>query len=224
MTHADRTQTVASQDTGLEAGWLRRGVGPMLIAAVVVIALAVLVVFTSKSAWHLLGIGRGLVAPAAYHYTGLLIMLGLTFSLFVGWAVGSALLVYVWQVLGSATTLRVVQVSMSIVYFGLAIVPIFFYHLLFGQPLAGLPRPGLAVWVHQTYPEAYWLLFPGHRVTDWLTIPLLIAVLALILGGRERMMRHWGMQTLVLFLILLTFFAVALSLSIHSTLVHIHLG
>ncbi|MGQ4809280.1 hypothetical protein NKDENANG_02695 [Candidatus Entotheonellaceae bacterium PAL068K] len=226
MADAEQMQAPASsEDASLDAGWLPRAVGPVLLAAAGVVALAVLIVFTSKSAWVLLGAGRGVVGTASYPYTGLLVILGTTFGLFVGWAVGSALLVYGWQALGSATTLSVVQVCMSIVFCLLAMIPISFYHLLFGQSLAGLPRPGVATWVRQTYPDAYWLLFPGHWVTDLLMIPLLIAVLVLLWGGgEERWFHHWGMQTLGLFLILLAFFAVALSLGIHATLAHIHLG
>jgi hypothetical protein len=225
MTHANEAKAHASQVIGLEDGWLRHIVGSVLLAAVVVVALAGVVVFTSKSAWQLLGIGRGLIAPAFYHYTGLLIVLGTTFGQFVGWAVGSMLLAYVWHRLtGSAVTFRVVQVSISIVYCGLAIAPIFFYHLLFGQALAGVPRPGLDSWLRLNHPDAYWLLSFGHRVVDLLIILLFIAVLALIWGTGERMVRLRGLQTLVLFLILLTSLAVALSLGIHATMAHIRLG
>ncbi len=224
MAHANQIPAPVSQDMSLDTGWLQRAVGPGLIAAVMIVAVAVLVVFTSKSAWLLLGVGRGLVTPAFYHYTGLLVVLGTTFGLCAGWAVGSAFLVYIWHLLGSATTLNVVQVCMSTAYGGFAILPILLYHLLFGQPLAGLPRPGLAAWVLQAYPDAYWLLFPGHWVTDLLMIPLLIAGLALLWGGKEQWWRHRGVQILMLFLMLLTFFAVALSLGIHSTLAHLHLS
>ena len=82
----------------------------------------------------------------------------------------------------------------------------------------------MAVWISQNYASAYWLLFPGHLVVDVLVIPFLIAVLVLIWGMRERVVGHWGMQTLVLFLIMATSLVVSLSLAIHSILVHIRLG
>jgi hypothetical protein len=224
MTPADRTYAPSVQESLFAPGWRQRFMLSFMIAAIVTTALAVLVVFTSQSAWQALGIGRGLVAPEQYHYTALLVLLGTTFGQCIGWAAGSALLVYVWLLFGSAMTLRVVQMSMSIVYCGLAVMPWFFYHLLFGQPLAGLPRPGMAAWVQQHYADAYWLLFPGHRVTDLLIIPLLVAVLGLLWGGGERVLRRAGMQTLLLCLILLTSLAVALSLGIHATLVHLRVG
>jgi hypothetical protein len=225
MTHANQTPAVVSQDLSLEAGWQWRTVGPLVIAAMVVIALAILIVFSSRSAWDLLGIGRGLVTPNYYHYTALLIVLGTAFGQFAGWAVGSVLLTYVWHLLtGRAINLHIVQAAMSIVYCGLAVVPLFFYHILYGQPLAGMPRPGIAAWLHQHYPDASWLLISGHHVIDLLMIPLLIAVLALIWGSGERLVRHRGVQTLVLLLILTTSFVVAMSLAIHSTLAHLRLG
>ncbi len=225
MTRVNQTPSVASRHVSLEPGWLGRSVGPLCLAAVAVIVLAMVIVFTSQAAWHLLGAGRGLVTPEFYHYTGLLMVLGMTFGQFAGWVIGSALLVYVWgRLTANATTLRVVQVAASIVYCGLAVVPVFSYHFFFGQPLAGLPRPGIAAWISQNYASAYWLLFPGHHVVDVLVIPFLIAVLVLIWGMRERVVSHWGMQTLVLFLIMATSLVVSLSLAIHSILVHIRLG
>ncbi|MEE9147771.1 MAG: hypothetical protein V3U27_10295, partial [Candidatus Tectomicrobia bacterium] len=104
MTRANQTPAVASRPVSLEPGWLGRSVGPLCLAAVAVIVLAVVIVFTSQAAWHLLGAGRGLVAPDFYHYTGLLMVLGMTFGQFAGWVVGSALLVYVWGRLTAKVT------------------------------------------------------------------------------------------------------------------------
>ena len=225
MRHADRTHAAAVQALSLESKWLWRSIGPLLIAVVAVIVLAGVVVFATKSAWQLLGVGRGFVPPRFYHYSGLFVVLGTTFGQFIGWAGGSALLAYLWRTLiRQPITLRVVQVSTSIVYLGMAVLPIFVYHLLFGQPLAGIPRPGLVDWLREYYPDAYTLLLPGHRLIDFLIVPLMVAVLALIWGSGERLIRHRGMQTLVLFLILVTSLAVAMSLAIHSTLAHIRLG
>jgi hypothetical protein len=224
MAEGHHMQTLASRDSALDRKWVQGMMAPLLVAALVTIGLAILVMFASKPVWYLLGSGRGLVSPSAYHVMALLIVLGTTFGQFAGWAAGTALLVYVWYLLGSAITFRVVQVSMSIVYCGLATGPIFFYHFLFGQPLAGLARPGAAAWVRQHHPEAYWMLFPGHSVIDLLVIPLCIAVLVLTWGTGERLVRQRSVQTLVLLLILLTSLAVALSLAIHATHAHLRFG
>lgn len=226
MTNAEQTATILPEDrVWLQPGWLQRSLGPLLIAAVIVTIVAILVVFSSRTAWHLLGIGRGLVAPEFYHYTGLFIVLGTTFGQFVGWAVGSALVVFVWSRLTAVpVTYRVVRVSMTLVYCGLAVVPIVAYHVLFGRPLAGMPQSGLPAWLSQNAPDAYGLLMIGHPIADWCVIPLALAVLVVLWGYGERAMRHRGLQTLLLFLVLATSFVVALSLAIHSTLVHIHIS
>ncbi|GIX46356.1 MAG: hypothetical protein KatS3mg131_0567 [Candidatus Tectimicrobiota bacterium] len=225
MAYEERAPIAAVQPTGIAPGWLRRALGALVVALIAIAVLAVLVVFATRSAWQLLGVGRGLVSPEFYPYSGLLVLLGTTLGQFAGWAGGSALLVYLWRRLTQRPlTPRVVQVAVSLVYLGMAVLPILVYHVLFGPPLAGLPRPGLEAWVRTHHPDAYALLFPGHRVVDFSVIPLAIAVLALVWSSKERLVRHFGLQTLVLFLILATSFAVALSLAIHSTLVHIRLG
>ncbi len=209
----------------LEPGWMRRCLGPFLIAVAVVSAVAILIVLTSRPAWQLLGIGRGLVTPQYYPYTGLLIVLGTTLGQFMGWAAGSALLVYVWyRFTRTSVRFHVAQIAMTLVYAGLAVLPMWFYHLLFGRPLAGLPQPGLPAWLRQNAPDAYGLLIVGHPIVDWFTLPLAIAVLAMLWGYGQRLMRQKGLQTLWLFLILATSLVVTLSMAIHSTLVHVRIG
>ena len=226
MTHAYHPTAIKPEDRGwLESGWFRRSLGPLLIAALVVVVIALLVIFSSPSAWHLFGIGRGLVTPELYPYTALLIILATTFGQFIGWVAGSALLVYVWhRLLATAVTFRIVQVAMTLVYAGLAVLPTFFYHFIFGRPLAGLPQSGVSAWLRQHAPGAYGFLIVGHPVVDWFIIPLAIAVLAILWVCGERTMRQRGLQTVWLCLILATSFVVALSLAIHSTLLHIRMG
>ncbi len=225
MTHADQTHPQVVPEGRFDARWLWGTLGPFLLAALFIIVLAMGVVFASRSAWQLLGIGRGLVDPLLYPYTGLLMLLVTTFGQFIGWAGGCVLLVHVWSlVTGQAVTWRVVQLAMSVVYVGLAVVPIFVYHLLFGRPLAGLPRPGLSSWLRQYAPDAHWLVVSAHWAIDLLIVPLLLVVLGLIWYTGDRLVRQRGLQTLLVFLILLTSFVVALSLGIHSIRAHIHLG
>lgn len=217
--------TATLEEIGLEKGWLRQSMGPLLIAAAGIVLLAIIMVFSFQSAWQLLGAGRGLVKPDYYHYVALLILLGTTFGQFVGWAAGSALLTYfLHAIMGRPLTIRLVQVSMTVVYLGLAVLPLFFYHVLFGQPLGGEPRTGFAEWLGQSYPEAYRLLVNGHPIVDFSLIPLAIGVLAVIWGFGDRALRQRNLQILLLFLIFATSFAVALSLAIHSTLAHIRIA
>ena len=132
------------------------------------------------------------------------------------------MLVYAWQWLtGLTATLRVVKLCITEVYGGLAFVPLLLYHVLFGPPLAGLSRLGVEAWISQNAADAYWLLFVGHRMVDILPVLCFIAVMGLLWGTGERVVRHWGVQTLLWFLMLATSLTVALSLAIHSTLVHI---
>lgn len=217
--------TVTGHEVEFDKQSMAAGVKSFLIAAAAVMILAVIVIFTTESAWRLLGAGRGLVSPGYYPVVGLVVLLGTTFGQFLGWAAGSALLAYVWcWVSASSAKDRIVQVSMTIVYLGLAAVPLFFYHVLFGQPLAGIERPQLTEWLSQNHPETYSFLYVIHPIVDWSLVPLGIGVLALIWGCFGRLRRDRPIQILFLFLVLLTSFAVALSLGAHSTLAHIRVS
>lgn len=210
---------------GLGKGWILRGIMSLLISSVIISIVALGIMFRFRSAWDLLGVGRGLVPPEYYPYSALVVILGTTFGQFVGWAAGSALLAYVWyRVRGRVFSFKALQVAMTLVYCGLAFGPISLYHSLFGQPLAGIPRPALSTWLAQHYPNAYDLLITGHPWVDWSVLPIAIVVLVLLWKSKERVMHRWAVQTLLFFLIMLTSFVVALSLAIHSTLVHIRMG
>lgn len=225
MKNPNRIEAMTLRDFSAPTGWLRQSVAPLLIAAALVIGLAAMVVFTSRSAWQLLGIGRGFVPPELYHYSALMVILGTTFGQFVGWVAGSALLAYVrWWVTEKPATLKLLQISATIVYFGLAALPLFFFHFLFGGPLAGIPQEGLPEWLQQNYPGAYWLLITAHPMVDWSLVPLGIAVVLIFWGRAEQVLRNRALQALVLFLILGTSLVVALSLAIHSTLAHIRIA
>ena len=157
--------TATLQSTTLDRDWISRAAKPLMIVAASVIVLAVVVTFVFQASWQILGVGRGVVPPDFYPYMGLLVLLGTTFGQFIGWAAGSALVVHGWQlVTRRPIDLRAVQISTSVVYLGLAAVPLFFYHLLFGGPLAGIPREDLVTWLRDNHGSAYWLLIAGHPV------------------------------------------------------------
>lgn len=198
-------------------------VGPILIAVVVVAVVLLVVVESSKSAWALLGAGRGLVPEEYYHVSAFVLVLATTVGQAVGWAGGSALLYHVMTLVGVRATWITARIAMSLVYLGLGGGPLFVYHILYGQWLLGLPRTGLSEWLGANYPDARWLLLDAHDLVDLSPVPLGVIFLGVLWGLGEGAQRNRVVQTILALALLGTSLAVALSLGIHSTLVHIRL-
>jgi hypothetical protein len=203
--------------------WQLRLLVPVVIAAAAVTILLLVVVASSKSAWFILGAGRGLVPEGYYHVSGFFLVLATTAGQAVGWAAGSGILFYVMTLVGFRATWQSARIAMSLVYLGLGALPLSVYHILYGQWLLGIPRTGLDEWLTQNYPDARWLLISAHPIVDLSLIPLAVVFLGLLWGFGERVQRNLGLQTLLALALLGTSLAVALSLAIHSTLVHIRL-
>jgi hypothetical protein len=208
----------ASSETSPARLWL-----PVLTAAAAVTLVLLLVVLASPSAWKLLGAGRGFVPEALYPVSGFLLVLGTTFGQAVGWAAGTAVLVYVLTLFGSAPTWPRIRLAMTVVYVGLLVVPLLAYHVLFGRWLLGLPRTGLADWLTMHHPDARWLLITAHPVVDLSLVPLAVIFLAVLWGTGDRVRQSSGLQLAAALALFGTSLAVALSLAIHSTLVHVRL-
>ncbi|MDP2605992.1 MAG: hypothetical protein Q8S00_25905 [Deltaproteobacteria bacterium] len=68
-------------------------------------------------------------------------------------------------------------------------------------------------WLAANYPDAYWLLIYGHPMGEFSLIPLAIVFLGLLWKYEDRVQREPMFQN-----------ALALSLAIHSILVHIRIG
>lgn len=196
---------------------------PVVIAAAIVTILLLIVVAASKSAWFLLGAGRGLVPEEYYQVSGFVLVLATTFGQAVGWAGGSAILFYVMTRAGFGATWTSARIAMSLVYLGLGALPLLVYHILYGQWLLGIPRTGLDEWLTANYPDAHWLLITAHPIVDLSLIPLALVFLGLLWGLSDRAQRNLVTQTVLALALLGTSLAVALSLGIHSTLVHIRL-
>lgn len=221
------------KDEGFEAvrpEWMRRIPEelsrlwfPVLVAAAVVTLVLAIVVGASKSAWFLLGAGRGFVPEEYYHLMAFLLLLGTTFGQAVGWAGGSVIGYYAMRLVGFGSGWITARIAMSLVYVGLAGLPVSVYEVFYGKGLLGLPRLGLDEWLAQNYPEARWLLITGHPFVDWSLLPLGVVFLGILWGFGERVRRDRVVQTVLALAVLGTSLAVALSLGIHSTLVHIHL-
>jgi hypothetical protein len=203
--------------------WPARVWIPILIAATVVTLALAAVVATSKSAWFLLGAGRGLVPEEYYHVSGFVLVLATTFGQALGWAGGSAALLYVMTLVGFPANWTNVRIAMSVVYLGLEGLPLFVYHVLYGGWLLGIPRTGLEEWLATNYPDARWLLITAHPIVDLSLAPLTAVFLGILWAAGDRVPRSLALQTVLALAILGTSLAVALSLGIHSTLVHIRL-
>jgi hypothetical protein len=209
----------ASSERGPAWPWL-----PVLTAAAAVTLVLLLVVLASPSAWRLLGAGRGLIPEAYYPLSGFVLVLGTTFGQAVGWAGVTALLVYALSLLGVRPAWPSIRLAMTVVYVGLLIVPLLAYHVLFGQWLLGIPRAGLGDWLAVHHPDARWLLITAHPLIDLSLVPMAVIFLAVLWGSGERLRQSAGLQLAASLALLGTSLAVALSLAIHSTLVHVRLS
>lgn len=205
--------------------WLGvRTLGALGVAALAIGAFAFAVTMRAPSAWSILGAGRGFVPEDYYPWTGFAIVLATTFGQFAGWAGGSLLLAHAWTLwMRRPLTSGVARLAMILVYLGLATLPLSVFHLLYGQPLLGLPREGLDRWLAEQYPDAHWLLYTAHPWVDLSIGPLAVGVIAILWAARDDRLAGWPLQVLLALLILATSFAIALSLAIHSILVHIRI-
>ena len=203
--------------------WLSRLWVPAGIAGGAITIVLLFVVAGSTSAWFLLGAGRGFVPEEYYHVSGFVLVLATSFGQVAGWAGGSALFVYVMTLVGFEATWANARMAMSLVYLGLAVLPLTIYEAFFGQWLLGMPRTGLEEYLAANYPDAHWLLIQAHPVVDYSLIPLALVFLGVLWGFGDRAQRSLVLQTILALALFGTSLSVALSLGIHSTLVHIRL-
>lgn len=209
------------------SGWvdpLRPWFRPTLIASATVTILLMIIIGLSKSAWMLLGAGRGFIPEGYYHLWGFVLEFGTVFGQAVGWAGGSAIAFYAMTVVGFRPNWNTARLAMSLVYLGLAVLPFSVYHTFFGGWLLGMPRAGIDEWLAQNYPDARWFLITAHTIIDHSIIPLAVIFLGILWKFGDRVRRDPLLQTALALAILFTSLAVALSLGIHSTLVHIRIG
>ena len=204
--------------------WLDAFWRPVVIAAAAVTVLLLLIVVASKPAWDLLGAGRGFVPEELYIFSAFILVLGTTLGQVLGWAIGTGIVIYVMTVLGYPPNWSTARLAMTVVYLGLAAIPFLFFHIVYGGWLLGLPREGLGEWLSANYPGAHWLLIYAHPVIDLSLIPLAIVFLGLLWGYGERVQREQQWQTALAISLFGTSLAIALSLAIHSTLVHVRIG
>ncbi len=223
MSPGEAVLEVQTEPTVRVPEWLVRLWLPAAIAAAVVTVVVAVVVAASKSAWFLLGAGRGLIPEEYYHLSALALMLGTTFGQVVGWAGGSWILFYLMTLAGFGATGRTARIAMSLMYLGLGGLHVFGYHLVYGQWLLRMPRTGLEEWLAANHPDATWLLITAHDPVDWSLLPLGLVFLGVLWGCGERVRGSRVLQTVLALALFGTSLAIALSLGIHSTLVHIRL-
>jgi len=204
--------------------WILGLIKPTVLASLAVTILLAFIVAASKPAWALLGAGRGFIPEGYYHLWGFVLLFGTLFGQAVGWAGGSAIGYYVMTVVGFPAGWATARLAMSIVYLGLVVFPLSVYHHLYGGWLLNMPRVGLGEWLTANHPGARWLLISAHPIIDYSLIPLAALFLGLLWWFGERVERNPLYQMIAAVLLLLTSLAVALSLGIHSTLIHIRIG
>ncbi|MGH7398667.1 MAG: hypothetical protein ACRELW_14125 [Candidatus Rokuibacteriota bacterium] len=215
---------LASTDlAGLTEGWMRLA-GPAVVGLLVGAAALAAVVVASPSTWRLLGAGRGLIPEEYFAIWGFVLTLVTMIALVAGWVAGSALAYYVLTLIALAPGWGTARLAASLVYLGLVSLPLLLYHLAFGGWLLGLPRPGVDEWLMQNHPDTYWLLGGGHPAIELSLIPLTGAFLLLLWGLGDRPVRSPLAQAFVWLIVFLSSLAVALSLTIHATLVHLRLS
>ena len=223
MDHADAAQPFRFEQAEYRR-WFDLLWRPILIAAAVVAVLLLVIVAASHSAWSLLGIGRGLVPEELYPVSGFVTVLALTFAHAIGWAIGSGVLFYLMTLFGSGANWSTARIAMGVVYLALGPLPLLIFHLLYGGALLGMPRVGLGEWLAAEHSGARWFLITAHPIIDFSLIPLAVIFLGILWRYEERVQREFGLQTALVLSLLGTSLAIALSLAIHSTLVHARIG
>lgn len=223
MDHVDEAPRIQFERVEYR-NWLDTLWRPVLIAAAAVTILLLILVVASKPAWDLLGAGRGFVPEELYFLSGFFLVLGTTFGQAIGWAIGTGIAIYVMTLIGFSPNWTTARLAMSAVYLGFAGLPFLFFHILYGGWLLGMPREGLREWLTANYPGAYWLLIYAHPVIDLSVIPLAVVFLGILWKYGERVQRDTTLQTVLALSLLGTSLAIALSLAIHSTLVHLRIG
>lgn len=205
--------------------WLNVLWRPIVIAVVAVTILLLIIVATSYPAWSILGLGRGLVPESLYPVSGFLLVVGLTFGHSIAWAALSVIFFYLMlSFLKRGNTWETGRNAMAVAYFVFGPLPLLLYHILYGGWLLGMPRGGLGEWLGENHPGARWLLIYAHPVVDFSVIPLAAIFLGILWKYGDRLQRETNLQTALALTILGTSFAVALSLAIHSMLVHARIG
>jgi hypothetical protein len=204
--------------------WFDRLRRPVLIAVAAVAILLLIIVAASYPAWTILGVGRGLVPEELYPMSGFAMVLALTFGHAIVWAIGSLILFYVLMLLRYGETWETARNAMAVVYLALGPLPLLLYHILYGGWLLGMPRAGLSDWLAENHPAARWLLIYAHPVIDFSVIPLAVIFLGILWKYDDRVQREPKLQTALALTLLGTSLAVALSLAIHSILVHARIG
>jgi hypothetical protein len=204
--------------------WFDRLRRPVLIAAATVAILLLIIVAASYPAWSILGVGRGLVPESFYPVSGFFMVASLTFGHAIVWGIGSLILFYLLILLRYADTWETARNAMAVVYLALGPLPLLLYHILYGGWLLGMPRAGLSDWLAENHPAARWFLIYAHPVIDFSVIPLAVIFLGILWKYGDRVQRETNLQTALALTLLGTSLAVALSLAIHSILVHARIG
>jgi hypothetical protein len=223
MNHADASPGIRLEPIEYRR-WFDLLWRPVLIAVATLTILLLLIVTASQPAWSILGVGRGFVPEQFYPVSGFFVVFGLTVVHAIVWAIGSVVAFYLMTLFRYEATWKTARLAMAVVYLVLGPLPLLLYHALYGGSLLGMPRAGLGEWLAESHPDARWLLIYAHPIIDFLVIPLGAIFLWVLWKYGERVQRDASLQTVLALSLLGTSLTVALSLAIHSMLVHARIG
>jgi hypothetical protein len=223
MNHADASPRIRLE--GFEyRHWFDLLWRPVLIAAATVTILLLIIVVASQPAWSILGVGRGFVPENFYPVSGFFIVFGLTVGHAIVWVIGSLIVFYLMTFFRYEPKWETARLAMTVAYLVLGPLPLLLYHILYSGWLLGMPRAGLGDWLAESHPDARWLLIYAHPVIDISVVPLAVIFLGALWKYGERVQREANLQLVLALSLLGTSLAVALSLAIHSILVHARIG
>lgn len=224
MNHADASRRTIQLEQIEYRRWFELLWRPVLIAAAAVMILLLLIVTASQPAWSILGVGRGIVPEKFYPVSGFFVVFALTLGHAIVWAIGSVIAFSLMTFFRYEPKWETARLAMAVAYLVLGPLPLLLYHLLYGGWLLGMPRVGLGDWLAESHPDARWLLVYAHPVIDFSIIPLAAIFLGVLWNYGEAVQSELKPQTVLALSLLGTSLAVALSLAIHSILVHARIG
>ena len=207
-------RTITLKELGLTGeAWM-----PLSISVAVFLVAALSGLLVTMPAWYVLGIGRSFLPEFLMPVTAFALLLITTGGLTQAWALATIGFLTLWEVLGRKTTFATVRL-----FSGVSVVIIWFWVAPFVHIYA-VPRAELEAKVLAQNPALHYALYTFHRYNDTMHFIFAVAVLALLWGCGDRLLRSRVAQVLTLVLLWLTFFSLSLTIGLHSVTVRLTAG
>jgi hypothetical protein len=207
-------RTITLKELGLTGeAWM-----PLSISVAVFLVAALSGLLVTMPAWYVLGIGRSFLPEFLMPVTAFALLLITTGGLTQAWALATIGFLTLWEVLGRKTTFATVRL-----FSGVSVVIIWFWVAPFVHIYA-VPRAELEAKVLAQNPALHYALYTFHRYNDTMHFIFAVAVLALLWGCGDRLLRSRVAQVLTLVLLWLTFFSLSLTIGLHSATVRLTAG